>query len=243
MDHINLITPAVYLLTLEKFYTPTDHLSTKRGEFEGRKQLATESPMAYLAVMFQLYTRVKYNNQAFLVERFLMGLLNESLKLQIVMHHRLAHDFTTLREAVVECHASMIKAVRVGKGTPPFSLTGLTQQSDTVSQETHAQWKKRSRMGNSKDGDAMELAQIEGPTNNSGEVLFFMGPNDFQLRDMKTEVDLDYWEGDLAEEHATITELVQGGCQNDRACYHCQEVGHLKAHCPQRRQGQGKPMN
>ena len=243
MEYINLTTPAAYLLTLEKLYTPTDHLSTKRGEFEGRRQLATESPMAYLAVMYWLYTRAKYNDQAFLVERFLMGLLNESLKLQIVMHHRLAHDYATLREAVVECHASMIKAIRVGKGNPPFSLTGLTQQSDTASQETHSQWKKRSRMGNSKDGDTMDLAQIEGPTNDSGEVLFFMGPNDFQLRDMETELDLDYWEGDLAEEHATITEMVQGGRQNDRACYHCQEVGHLKAQCPQRRQGQGKPMN
>ena len=193
--------------------------------------------------MFRLYNRAKYNDQAFLVERFLIGLLNESLKLQIVMHHRRAHDYNTLREAVVECHASMIKAVRVGKGTPPFSLTGLTQQSDTASQETHSQWKKRSRMGNSKDGDAMELAQIEGPTNDSGEVLFFMGPDDFQLRDMETEVDLDYWEGDLDEEQTTITEMVRGGRQNDRACYHCQEVGHLKAQCPQRRQGQVKSTN
>ena len=98
-------------------------------------------------------------------------------------------------------------------------------------------------MGNSKDGDAMDLAQIEGPTDDLSEVLFFMGPDDFQLRDMETEADLVYWEGDLTEEHATITEMVQGGCKNDRACFHCQEVGHLKAQCPQRRQGQGKPMN
>ena len=243
MELINLITPEAYLQTLEKLYTPADHLSTKRGEFEGRKQLPTESPMAYLAVMFRLYNRAKYNDQAFLVERFLIGLLNESLKLQIVMHHRRAHNYKTLREAVVECHASMIKAVRVGKGTPPFSLIGLTQQSDTASQETTSQWKKRSRMGNSKDTDAMELAQIEGPTNDSGEMLFFMGPDDLQLRDMETTVDLDYWEGDLDEEQTTITELVRGGRQNDRACYHCQEVGHLKAQCPQRRKGPVKPTN
>ena len=44
--------------------------------------------MAYLAVMFRLYNRAKYNDQAFLVEIFLIGLLNESLKLQIVLHHR-----------------------------------------------------------------------------------------------------------------------------------------------------------
>ena len=39
MDLINLVTPEAYLGTLEKLYTPADHLSTKRGEFEGRKQL------------------------------------------------------------------------------------------------------------------------------------------------------------------------------------------------------------
>ena len=245
MDLINMTTPEKYLQLLEKLYTPADHLSTKRGEFEGRKQLPTESPMAYLAIMFRLYNRAKYNDQAFLVERFLMGLLNESLKLQIVLHHRGAHNYKTLRDAVVECHAAMIKAVRVGKGTPPFSLVGLSQQSDVASQETTLQWKKRSRMGNSGNSntDAMELAQIEGPTSDSGEILFFMGPDDLQLRDMETIGDLDYWEGDLDEEQTTITELVRGGRQNDRACYHCHEVGHLKAQCPQRRRGSTKPTN
>ena len=51
------------------------------------------------------------------------------------------------------------------------------------------------------------------------------------------------WEGDLDEEQTTITELVRGGRQNDRACYHCQEVGHLKAQCPQRHKGPVKPTN
>ena len=109
--------------------------------------------MAYLAVM---YTRAKYNDQAFLVEKFLARLLNEALKLQIVMHHRTANDYETMRGAVVECHASMVKAVQVGKGTPPFSLTGLTQQSDTASQETYTQWKRRSKMGNPKEGESTQ---------------------------------------------------------------------------------------
>ena len=111
MELINMTTPEAYLQALEKLYTPADHLSTKRSEFEGRRQLPTESPMAYLAVMYRLYTRAKYNDQAFLVEKFLIGLLNEALKLQIVMHHWMAHDYEMLREAVVECHTSMIKAV------------------------------------------------------------------------------------------------------------------------------------
>ena len=49
MEYINLMTPAAYLLELEKLYTPADHLSTKRSEFEGQRQLPTESPMAYQA--------------------------------------------------------------------------------------------------------------------------------------------------------------------------------------------------
>ena len=215
MELMNMTTPEAYLLALEKLYTPADHLSTKRSEFEGRRQLSTESPMAYLAVMYRLYTRARYNDQAFLVQKFLIRLLNEAMKLQIVMHHRTAHDYETLREAVVECHTSMIKAVRVGKGNPTFSLMGLTQQSDTASQETHTQWKRRARMGNSKEGESMDMAQIEGPTDDLNEVLFFMGPDDFQLQDMETEADLAYWEGDLTEEHTTITEMVQGEHQTD----------------------------
>ena len=88
----------------------------------------------------------------------------------------------------------------------------------------------------------MDIAQIEGPTYDLNEVLFFMGSDDFQLRDMETEADLAYWEGDITEEHTTITEMVQREHQTDRACYHCHEVGHIKAQCPQRRRGQGKPM-
>ena len=193
--------------------------------------------------MYRLYTRAKYNDQAFLVKKFLIGLLNKALKLQIIMHHRTANDYETLRETVVKCHTSMIKAVQVGKGNPPFSLTGLTQQSDTSSQETHTQWRRWPRMCNSKEGESMDMAQIEGPTDDPIEVLFFMGANDFQLRDRETEADLAYWEGDLPEEHTTITEMVQGKQQGDRACFHCYEVGHLKDQCPQRCQGQGKPMN
>ena len=245
MSLIEMTTPKQYLELLAKLYTPADHLSTKRGEFEGRKQLATESPMAYLAVMYRLYNRAKYNDPAFLVERFLMGLLNEALKLQIVMHHRKVHDYTTLREAVVESHAAMIKAVRVGKGTPPFSLAGLSQQSDVASQETSLQWKKRARMGNTghSGADAMDLTQIEGPSDDPGDLLFFMGPDDLQLRDMETTGDLDYWEGELDEEQTTISELVQGGRQTGRTCYHCREVGHMKAQCPQRRKGLPKQGN
>ena len=239
LTNIALMKPADYLKLLAQLYTPADHLSTKRGEFEGRKQLATESPLTYLSVMYRLYNRAKYQDPAFLVERYLMGLLNESLKLQIVMHHRKVSDYNTLRDAVVESHSAMIKAVRVGKGTPPFSLAGLSQQSDVASQETSLQWKRRARMGNvgSAGAEAMDLTQIEGPDDDPGNMLFFMGPDDVQLRDMETTEDLEYWEGELDDEQITIAELVQGNWAANRTCYHCREVGHMKAQCPQRRRG------
>ena len=239
LPNIALTKPAAYLKLLADLYTPADHLSTKRGEFEGRKQLATESPLTYLSVMYRLYTRAKYQDPAFLVERYLMGLLNESLKLQIVMHHRKVNDYNTLRDAVVESHSAMIKAVRVGKGTPPFSLAGLSQQSDVASQETSLQWKRRARMGNvgTTGAEAMDLTQIEGPDEELGEVLFFMGPDDVPIREMETTEDLEYWEGELDEEQITIAELVQGNRAANRTCYHCREVGHMKAQCPQRRSG------
>ena len=80
MNMVHLVMPQAYLLDLERLYTPADHLSTKRSEFEGRRQQPTESPMAYLAVMYRLYNRAKYNDQAYLVEKFLAGLLNEALE-------------------------------------------------------------------------------------------------------------------------------------------------------------------
>ena len=70
-----------------------------------------------------------------------------------------------------------------------------------------------------------------------------MGPDDLQLRDMETTGDLDYWEGELDEEQTTISELVRGGSQTDRTCYHCREVGHMKAQCPQRCRGPTKQIS
>ena len=249
MNNVALTKPKEYLELLAKLYTPADHLSTKRGEFEQRKQLATESPLTYLSVMHRLYVRAKYNDQAFLVERYVMGLLNEALKLQIVLHHRDVCDYTTLREAVVNSHSAMIKAVRVGKGTPPFSLAGLSQQSDVASLETSLQWKKRSRMGhgNSPGAEAMDLTQIDYSDSETADTLFFMGPDDLHIRDLESAGDFDYWEGELEEEQTTITELAQGDPMNNRTCYHCREIGHMKAQCPQRRRGMPKvgnrPMN
>ena len=39
-----------------------------------------------------------------------------------------------MRAAVVECHAALIKAVQIGKGPPPFSMVGLTQQIHVLHQ-------------------------------------------------------------------------------------------------------------
>ena len=67
--------------------------------------------MAYLLIMLRLYNRAQYNNQNYLIERFLAGLLNETLKLQLILHHKQATDYESMRVAVVECHAAIIKAV------------------------------------------------------------------------------------------------------------------------------------
>ena len=122
---VHLITPEAYLADLERLYTPADHLSARRTEFEGRKQQPTESPMAYLAIMLRLYTRAKLNDETYLVEKFLMGFLNKALRNEIIMHHKGAQTYETMRKAVVECHTSFTKAIRMGTGTPTFNLTGL----------------------------------------------------------------------------------------------------------------------
>ena len=138
MTLIQHITPKMYLDDLERIYTPPDHLSAKRGKFEGRQQQIAESPMAYLSIMLRLYNRAQYNNQSYLIEQFLARLLNETLKLQLILHHKQATDYESMRAAVVECHAALIKAIHIGKGTPTFKVTALTQQSDVASLETYA---------------------------------------------------------------------------------------------------------
>ena len=85
------------------------------------------------------------NDKRYLVEKFLTGLLNEALRVEIIMHHKEAQTYETMRVAVVKCHASFTKVIRMGKGTPNFSLTGLAQQSDTSSLDTYNQWKRRNK--------------------------------------------------------------------------------------------------
>ena len=69
-----------------------------------------------------------------------------------------------------------------------------------------------------------------------------MGQDDLDLRDHETEEDLAYWEEELLSEDTTITEMVRGRADTtNKTCYHCNNVGHFKAQCPQRRQGQGRP--
>ena len=200
----------MYLGDLGKLYTPADHISAKRGEFEGRRQQANESPMAYLSIMLRLYNRAQYNEQNYLIERFLAGLLNETLKLQLILHHKHAMDYESMRSAVVECHATLVKAIRIGKGTPTFNVTGLTQQSDVASSETYAQWRRRSKPGNKDASEPMDLTQIENILSRAADVLFFMGQDNLDLRDHETEEDLAYWEEELISEDTTITEMVRG---------------------------------
>ena len=197
--------------------------------------------MAYLSIMLRLYNRAQFNYKSYLVELFLAGLLNETLKLQLILHHKQATDYETMQAAVVKCHAALIKAIRIGKVTPTFSVTGLTQQSDVASSETFAQWKRRSKPGSKDSTEPMDLSHID-PHNM--EVLFFMGQDNMHLRDNETEEDLAYWEDDLASEDTTITEMIRGRAEStDKTCYHCNAVGHFKAQCPQRRQAPGKPHN
>ena len=234
MSMIHHVSPQAYLKDLEKLYTPADHLSAKRGKFEGRRQQPSESPMAYLSIMLILYNRAQYNDQNYLIETFLARLLNEALKLQIVLHHKTATDYKSMRAEVVECHAALFKAVRIGKGPPPFSVVGLTQQSDAASSETYAQWKQRTKTGNAKENDMMDLTQMEGITPPGSELLFFLGQDDLDLRDHETEEDLAYWEEELPNEDTTITKMVRGKAETtSKTCYHCNAVGHFKAQCPQ----------
>ena len=121
---IQHITQKMYLDDLERIYTPVDYLSAKRGKFEGRRQQLTESPMAYLSIMLHLYNRAQYNDQSYLIERFLAGLLNETLKLQLILHHKQATDYESMRAAVVECHAALVKAIRIGKGNSHLQRDG-----------------------------------------------------------------------------------------------------------------------
>ena len=130
---ISHFMPKSYLEDLERIFTPADHLSAKRGEFEGRRQQITESPMAYLSIMLCLYNRAQFNDQSYLVKRFLAGLLNETLKLQLILHHKQATDYETMRAARGRMSCCTDQGIRIGKGTPTFSVTGLTQQSDVAS--------------------------------------------------------------------------------------------------------------
>ena len=52
--------------------------------------------MAYLSIMLRLYNRAQFNDQSYLIERFLAGLLNETLKLQLILHHKQATDYESM---------------------------------------------------------------------------------------------------------------------------------------------------
>ena len=110
---------------------------------------------------------------------------------------------------MVECHATLVKAICIGKGTPTFNVTGLTQQSDVASSETYAQWKHWSKQGSKEATEPMDLSQIENLTARNTEVLLFMGQDNLHLRDHETEDDLVYWEDELASKDTTITEMIR----------------------------------
>ena len=146
--------------------------------------------MAYLAIMLRLYTRAKLNDETYFVEKFLTGLLNEALRNEIIMHHKGAQTYKTMRKAVVECHASFTKAIRMGTGTLTFNLTGLAQQSNTASLDTYNQWKRRTKAGNAKDTESMDLTHVEGTPQSEETLFFFMGHDDMDIRDQETKEDL-----------------------------------------------------
>ena len=113
-------------------------------------------------------------------------------------------------------------------------MVGLTQQSDVASSETYAQWKRHSKTGNAKECNLMDLTQLDSVPSQGSEMLFFMGQDDLNLRDHETEEDLAYWDEELLSEDTTITEMVRGRADTtSKTCYHCNNVGHFKAQCPQ----------
>ena len=135
LQMITHITPKAYL---ERIFTPSDHLSAKRGEFEGRRQQITESPMAYLSIMLRLYNRAQFNDQTYLVERFLARLLNETLKLQLILHYKHATDYESMRAAVVKAIRDRERNSHLQRdGTDPTERCGLLR--DVRSMETQVQ--------------------------------------------------------------------------------------------------------
>ena len=66
------------------------------------------------------------------------------------------------------------------------------------------------------------------------EALFFMEPDNHEVRTKEDPEAHDYWDAGLTTD--TISALKTGNVdQSQKSCYHCSCKGHIKANCPERR--------
>ena len=188
--------------------------------------------------MQQLFKRAQFADEHYLIEKFLVGLLNETLRAELIMRHSKAQTYETMRVLVILSHAAIIQMIRMGKRATAFNLTRLTQLCDASSLATYSYWKKRNK-GNANQGKAMDMSHFQDPTWEENDMLFFMGVGDLEVRDHETKEDLVYWEADIDDQ--TLGAMLKGRTDlKDKACFHCNIMGHLKAHCPQRHKTPGQ---
>ena len=228
-------SPDEYMKILKTAFTPANHQALNRSAFNSCRQNQngqSESPQQYFNRLNVFYKKLEFNDFSIFKDRFIGGLVSESLKKTVILKLDLGVVTTpqALLEVCLDAQSILLEQARLCKGSKQ-DLSGLEQLADAAMDYQKSYLNNR----HARLGEPMDLTSLNEVLNQEDDWRY---QDEYEEEKevweiQESEEDRYYWEDIEEEANFYLASLREGGT-GKKVCWHCQEEGHFRDNCPSR---------